>query len=78
MEFDPQHVVLNTQQQLLNLWFEVYLLKGHRVSQAARRSHAQALHYLRAVGVPDGDLLTHLMSEDEWVRAMLASTPGGP
>jgi len=75
MEFNPHQVVISTQKQLLNVWFEVYLLKGHRVSQAARRSHAQCLQYLREVGVPESDLTTLVVSEEQWVQAMLTANP---
>jgi len=75
MEFNPQEVVASTQKQLLDVWFEVYLLKGHRVSQAARKSHAQCLQYLRDAGVPEADLATVVISEDEWVKKMLIANP---
>jgi len=75
MEFNPQEVVMSTQKQLLDVWFEVYLLQGHRVSQAARRSHARCLEYLRAVGVPESDLATLVVAEEEWVQTMLTANP---
>jgi len=75
MEFNPHQVVMSTQKQLLNVWFEVYLLKGHRVSQAARKSHAQCLQYLREVGVSESDLTTLVVSEEHWVQAMLTANP---
>lgn len=66
---------MSTQKQLLDVWFEVYLLKGHRVSQAARRSHAQCLQYLQEVGVSESDITTFVVPEEEWVQAMLTANP---
>ena len=75
MEFNPQQVVMSTQKQLLNVWFEVYLLKGNRISQAARRSHAQCVLYLRSVGVSEPDLAALIVPEEEWVQEMLKANP---
>jgi len=75
MEFNAQQVIVSTQKQLLEVWFEVYLLKGHRISQAARKSHSQCLLYLRDAGVSETDLAALMVAEEDWVQAMLTANP---
>ena len=72
MEFNVEQVVQGTQKQLLELWFEVYSVKGSRKSQAARKSHAQARRYLVDVGVPESALAKFLIPEEDWVKMVLS------
>ena len=72
MDFNVEQVVRSTQKQLLELWFEIYIAKGTRKSQAARKSHAQANRYLAEVGVPESELAKFIISEANWVEMVLS------
>ena len=76
IDFDTQQVILSTQKQLLNLWFAVFLLRGMDREEAARKSHQQAMEYLREAGMGETQIPLVILSEEAWVRTMMIRVEG--
>jgi hypothetical protein len=75
MDFNAKYVMISMSTQLLNISFELGLLQGRSRTEAAERSHRQAMEFLREAGSGESELTSMIIPEDAWVRTMLVGYP---